>query len=177
MVLALLIAGAVAAGVACGGGGGGDGPITESEASEATSRYMVTTLGLFTGTTEAQGFIDLFAPECREGVDPAALAFVAVFIQAFAPELRGIEIEDVDVGELRLEQVDEGTLVSPLDPEAIRVKVDGNFMPATEFFAVSGFEPSDDEDDLAEPVLLVRRNGDIYIGDCSELEGLSGGFN
>ena len=165
-----------AIGVACGGGESkSDGPITEDEAAEAAGEYFTTTLGLFTGATEAQAFIDLFAPECREDVDPAAIAFVVLFMQAFAPELQDIDIEGVDVGALNLEHTDEGTLVTPADPDALRLKVNGVFVSAADFFAESGFEPTEDGD-LAEPVLLVRRDGEVYVGDCSEIEGLSGGF-
>jgi hypothetical protein len=171
----------LAVSVACGGdndgngGNGGDGPITEAEATDAANEYFATALGLFTGSTEAQAFIDLFAPECREDVDAAALGFVLLFMQAFAPDLQGKEIEEVDVGALTLEHTDAGTLVSPADPDALRVKVEGQFVAANDFFAESGFEPTEDSE-IAEPVLLVRRDGKIYLGDCSELEGLSSGM-
>lgn len=162
---------------ACGGGGDkDDGPITESEASAYVSRYFVTSLGLFTGGTDAQKFMELFAPECRQDVDPAAFAFLTLFVQAMAPELKDLRVDEADAGPLQLEHTEQGTLVSPRDPNALRVKVDGTFVSADEFFARSGFEATDDEE-LAEPLLLVKRDGKVYLGDCSELEGLTGGFS
>jgi len=162
-------------GLACGGDEkSDDDAISEDEASEVANGFLTTTLGLFTGGTEAQEFIDLFAPECRAQADAAALELVLLFIQGFAPELQGIEIEEVDAGELTLEQTAEGTLVTPVDPSSLRVKVDGEFMPASEFFASAGFEEVEDQS-IVDSVLLVRRDGEIYLGDCSQLEDLSGG--
>jgi hypothetical protein len=158
----------------CGSGSGDS--ISDDEARLAVNRYLATTLGLFTGTTQPQQFIDLFAPECREGVDAEALALVGLFIQGFAPELRGVIIEDVDTGELQITRDDDGIRVSPRDPVALRLKVGGAFVAASEFFAGAGFEATDDEE-IAEPVLLVRRDGNVYIGDCDELRDLSGGID
>jgi hypothetical protein len=166
---------ALAAVVACGGDGDVDGRISEAEAERAAGEYFTTTLGLFTGSTDSQAYIDLFAPECRDGVDTSVLDFVLLFMQALAPELSGIKVEAVEVGALVLEHTEEGTLVTPEDPDALRLKVDGTFVSAADFFARSGFEPSDDTD-LADPVLLVKREGKVYLGDCSELEGLTGAF-
>ena len=168
--VALLAALSVA--VACGGS---KDSISEDEARVVVNRYLATTLGLFTGTTQPQQFIDLYAPECRDDVDVEGLTLVTLFIQGFAPELRGIVIEDVDTGELETDSDDRGTLVTPKDPSALRVKVDGAFVPASEFFGQAGFEATD-AGEIAEPVLLVRRDGSIYIGDCSELQDLSGGL-
>jgi len=168
-------------GAACGGSDGSsdkpdDAPITEAEATEAVNGFLASTFGLFTGATKAQEFIDLFAPECRAGADAESLAFVLLFIQAFAPDLQGIEIEEVDAGALTLEQTSEGVLVSPQDPAALRVKVDGEFVPVDELFADAGFDAVEDEG-IVDSVLLVRRDGRIYIGDCSQLEDLSGGLD
>ena len=168
--------------VACGGDDNDDGsgasddePITEEQAGEVANEFLTTTLSLFTGNTSAQEFINLFAPECRGNADVASLELVVGFIQAFAPELQDLEIEEVDAGPLTLEQTAEGTLVTPQDPDALQIKVDGEFVRATDFFADAGFEATD-TGTIVESVLLVRRDGNIYLGDCSQLEDLSGGL-
>ena len=160
--------------VACGGDSkkADSDPIGESEAKEAADRYFLTSLGLFTGDTEPQEFIDIFAPECRADADLSTLAFAILFIQGFAPDLKDVEVEAVDVGGVNLEQTDEGALVTPQDANGLRVKVDGEFVPASEFFSEVGFD--DAEEDTAEPLLLVRRDGVIYLGDCSELSSFAG---
>ncbi len=176
IVARLVLFGLVAAmlfGVACGGGS--DQPsISEAEAVAVTNTYLKTTLGLFTGTTDAQTFIDQYAPECRADIDASAMAFVSAFMQGLAPELKDVDVEAVDVGRLKLEETDDGVLVIPEDPAAMRITVDGQSMPANEFFAQAGFVPIE-EDDLGDPVLLVRRDGQVYLGDCSELKDLAGG--
>ena len=166
----------VTLGVACGGGGSKqDGPITEDEAAQAMSHYLETTIGLFSGSAQPQTFIDLFAPECRENVDASSLALVVTLIQGFAPGLKDVKLQGVDVGKVTLQKNEQGTLVSLQDPTALRVKVDGNFKPVDQFFADAGFEATG-EGDLEEPLLLVRRNGKVYLGDCSGLDDLSGGL-
>jgi hypothetical protein len=174
---ALCLVAVMTLGVACGGDDkkADSDPISESEAAAASNQFLKTTLGLFTGTSKAQEFIDLFAEECREDADVATLELVLSFIQGFAPDLQGIEIEEVDLGPLDLEQTSEGTLVTAQDPSSFRVKVDGEFKPASEFFAEAGFEGAD-EDTLSSSVLLVRRDGQILLGDCSDLEDVTGGL-
>jgi hypothetical protein len=167
---------ALLGGLACGGDGESEDRISQTEAEEAADRYFVTTLGLFTGSADAEGFIELFAPECRQGVDPSGLDFVVAFMQALAPQIQGANIDEVDVGALRLEHTDEGTLISPEDPDALRLRVDGAFVSADDFFGQAGFVPTEGTDP-AEPLLLVRREGKVYFGDCSELEGLSEGIS
>ena len=160
-------------GVACGGGSD-SGSISNSEATDAANNFLKTTLGLFTGTTDPQAFIDQYAPECRQGVDASSLALVSAFMQGIAPEIAGVNIEAVDVGALKVEKTSDGVLVSPEDPTALRVKVDGAFVAASDFFGQAGFVSSEDSS-LASPLHLVRRDGKVYLGDCSELKDLSGG--
>jgi hypothetical protein len=99
---------------------------------------------------------------------------VLLFIQALAPELADTRIEDIDVGQVKVEKADEGYLVAPADPGAMRVKVDGQFVNADEYFTSAGFE-SDLSGDEVDPILLVRRDGKIYAGDCQELQDFVGG--
>ena len=167
------LGGFLAVAAACGGGSE-QAVISEAEAREATNSYLMTTLGLFTGAGDPQAFIEQYAPECRQGVDASALAFVATFMQALAPGLAGVEIEGVDAGALSLTEGEGGVLVTPLDSGALRVQVEGRSVPAAQFFSEAGFVPT--ETGFGEPILLVRRDGAVYLGDCEELKDLTGGL-
>jgi hypothetical protein len=162
------IAGLVALAVACGGdddGGDGDN-LSQSQAKQAADRFLLTTFGLFTGDSTPKAFIEQFAPECRDGVKESDIATAMLFLQAFAPELEKLKIEEFDVGDVKVEQTTEGYLVSPTDATKIRVKVDGKFVNANTFFEENGFEDFASDDPTEDPILLVRRDGKTYIGDC-----------
>ena len=169
------VAGLLSLAVACGGGddSGGGNSLSESQAKQATNRFLATTFGLFTGDSTPKAFIEQFAPECREGVQESDLATAMLFIQAFAPELADLKIEEFDVGEVKVEQTDEGYLVSPTDANKMRVKVDGKFVNANTFFRDNGFEDIGSEELAEDPILLVRRDGKTYIGDCEALGDFS----
>jgi hypothetical protein len=172
------IAGLLALAVACGGdddggGGGGGNTLNESQAKQAADRFLLTTFGLFTGDSTPKAFIEQFAPECRDGIKESDLATAMLFIQAFAPELKDLKIEEFDVGEVKVEQTDEGYLVSPTDADKIRVKVDGKFVNANTFFQENGFEDLASDDPTEDPILLVRRDGKTYVGDCEALGDFS----
>jgi hypothetical protein len=174
--LTALIALALGLSLACGGSGGGgsnDGPITKDEAQATANNFYMVTLGMFTGDTKAQDLVDLFAPECQESADLQSIDLVISLLQAFGTDLQDIHIEAVDVGPLTLEQTEDGTLITPEDPAQIRVKVDGEFKTADEAFAGTGFTTSSSED--IQPLLLVRRDGKVKIGDCSQLQDISSG--
>jgi hypothetical protein len=171
------VAGLLALAVACGGdddgGGGGGDNISESQAKQAADRFLLTTFGLFTGDATPKAFIEQFAPECREGVKESDIATAMLFIQAFAPALADLKIEEFDVGEVKVEQTTEGYLVSPTSADNIRVKVDGKFVNANTFFQDNGFDDFGEDDPTEEPILLVRRDGKTYIGDCEGLGDFS----
>ncbi|HLF70562.1 MAG TPA: DUF4352 domain-containing protein [Dehalococcoidia bacterium] len=167
---------------ACGGGGGdkdsgsGGGTPSESEAAKVVHDYVLATFGVFTGSKTASDLLNVYAPECREGVNEEDIAGISALIRLFAPELAKAKIEDVDFGKLEYEKTDEGILVKPADPEKLRVKVNGKFVDANEFFGSLGLEESDEGTDVTsgDPLLVVKRDGKAYIGDCSELQSFAG---
>jgi hypothetical protein len=174
-VLALGLLGALVFGLACGGDSGSDsGAISEDEAKDFADKFFLTSIGLFTGQTDADAFVEMFDPECRDEVDTSGLAFVLLFIQGFAEDLQDVEIEEVDVGDITVEETADGATIAPANPESLRVKVEGEFVSADEFFAQYGFEESEDDLTDPEPVSVVKRGGELYIADCSELEGFAG---
>jgi hypothetical protein len=161
---------------ACGGGSDGGGGLSEKRAGEVAKQYVLNFFGLLTGEANAQEIIESFAPECRENVKASDIAAAAGFISLFLPQLAEAEVEDVDLGKLSFETTDEGILVTPEDPTAIRLKVEGKFITADEFFSDLGLENEDDS--LAGPeeaLLIVERDGKAYLGNCAELAEFSGG--
>ena len=180
-LFALGIAGLVVLGVACGGGGGGGGDsnkVSESQAKDAAEKFLLSMFGIFTGDTKADEFLGQFAPECREGVNEddieEALTLISAFGGAFG-ELEDLEIEEFDIGEVTVRETEEGTLVAPKNLDSIRVKVDGKFVNADEYLQSVGFDEFGTDDPAEDPILMVRRDGKTYIGDCSFLEDFSGG--
>ena len=160
---------------ACGGGSNGGGGLSEKSAERLTNQFVLDILGLLTGDVDAQRLIDSFAPECREGISASDINIAAGFISVFVPQLSEAEIEAVDLGRLSFERTDQGMLVTPEDPDGIRVKVGGQFVSANEFFRDLGFDESDDSvASPAEPLLIVERDGKAYIGDCEQLQDFGG---
>jgi hypothetical protein len=160
---------------ACGGGSDGGGGLSEKRAGEVAKQYILHVFGLLTGDTDADALIESFAPECREGVEASDVEAAIGFIAIFLPDLAEADIEDVDLGKLKYTKTDEGILVIPEDPDGMRLKVDGKFVSANDFFADMGFEDSEDTPAEAdEPLLIVERDGKAYIGDCSGLQDFAG---
>jgi hypothetical protein len=173
------VAGLVALAVACGGGGGGDSTkVNQSQAASMADKFFFNLFGIFTGETEAKEFIEMFTPECREGVDEEeveeALAFISGFGGAFG-DFDDINISEFDVGEVTLEETDEGTLVAPKSLQAIRAKVDGKFVNADQYLQGVGFDAFGSEDPSGEQILMVRQDGKTYIADCSFLQEFTAG--
>ncbi len=162
---------------ACGGGSkeSADSPdsgaVSEKQAGEVARQYFLTTFGVLSGKSSPQQLIDLFAPECRDGVDAQSIAATMLLARAFLPGLDKLKIEDVDLGQLKYETNDKGVLVSPVDPNVARVKVDGKFIDVGEYFKSVGLSDgaSTTTETTNEPLLIVKRNGKAVIGDCTGL--------
>lgn len=157
----------------CGGSGKDDstGSVSEKQASDVARQYFLTTFGVLSGKTSPQELINLYAPECRDNVDAKSIAGTLLLARAFLPGLDEINVEDVDLGELKYETNDKGILVSPVDPSAARVKVDGKFVDIAEYFKSVGLpdDASSTTDSTNEPILIVKRDGKALIGDCTGL--------
>jgi hypothetical protein len=161
---------------ACGGGkkdngnAGDTGPITEKQATDVAQKYFLATFGVLTGKSTPQQLIDLYAPECRQNVKAENIAATMLLARAFLPQLAEVDIEDVDLGELKFETNDQGVLVTAVDPNSARVKVNGKFVGARDYFQSLGLSDEGDSTDTTnEPIQLVRRDGKVLIGDCSGL--------
>jgi hypothetical protein len=166
------VAGLIALAVACGGGGGGDSnKVSESQAEEMADKFLFNMIGILTGDTDADDFLGMFAPECREGVEENDIEQLIALVSLFGgEELKDIKIQEFDVGDVNVEETEEGTLVSPKNLDNVRVKVDGKFVNANDYLQTVGFEDFGSSDPAEEPILMVRRDGKTYIADCTFLE-------
>ena len=176
------VVGLVSLAVACGGGGGGGGggdsnKVSESQAKDAAEKFLLSMFGIFTGDTKADQLLAQFAPECRDDANEddieAALTLISSFGGAFG-ELDDLEIEEFDIGDVTLQETENGTLVAPKNLDSIRVKVDGKFVKADEYLQSVGFDEFGADDPAEDPILMVRRDGKTVIADCSFLEDFSG---
>ena len=159
--------------LACSGDSDDPGSINAGEAKEAADEFILTSFHLFTGDSSPQEFIDLFAPECRDDVDESEIALALTLIRAFASEFQDLDIDKVDVGRVTVEYVAEGALVNLPDPGGVRVEVDGDFKLLSELFTDLGLDFEIGPGEL-ENLLLVRRDGEIHLGDCAELSDFGG---
>lgn len=169
--------------VACGGGGGGGGRAIqgasssdEEAAGRAATEAIEVFLGILTGASSGQDLINIFAPECREGVKASDINGVLALIRVFAPQLADAKIDDLDLGKLSFNKTSEGIEVNVTDPEAVQVKANGKWVKATDYFESLGLDESDTSISEDVPTLMVKRDGKWYIGDCAELQDVSGGF-
>jgi hypothetical protein len=148
-----------------------DTQIDNAEAKQAANKIMLTSIRLLTGDSAPQEYIELFVPECRTRVDDSAVATTMTLLQAVSSQLSDVTVREVDVGPIELEPQDGGTLVTLADLESFRINVDGNFVAAQEWLAELGFGASGNP--LAQSLLLVRRDGQVLIADCTRLEVFS----
>jgi hypothetical protein len=176
-----VVAGALVVAVlaaACGGGGGDkSASSSDEEQAGATARQaVISLLGLFTGATSGKDMLGLFAPECRQGVKTSDIDAALVLIRAFVPTLPKDKIEDVDLGDVSYNRTSEGIEVTPGDPNAIKIKVKGKWVAIDDYFNAAGFSSSEASTTADEPLLMVKRDGKWYIGDCSSLQDMSSPF-
>jgi hypothetical protein len=164
--LALLLASAC--------GGGGDGGSEEERVARAANQHVKTLLGALTGAKSGRDVINAYAPECREGVNASDIDAGVGLIRLFAPGLANAKIEDVDLGELTLEKASDGYEVAPVDAAAVRIKASGKWQTVEQFFTGLGFDEDDSGPADIGAVLLVERDGNWYLGECSELQDFSG---
>jgi hypothetical protein len=161
---------------ACGGGGsgGGGGGSDEDQAGAAANRHIKTILGLFDGSTSGAELLNVFAPECRKDVKASDLDAMTRILRAFAPDLSKNKIDQVDMGKLDFKTTSDGILVNARDSNSIRVKTNGKWLSADEYFQLVGLDSTEDSPVGGDPTLMVKRDGKWYIGDCTALQDFSG---
>ena len=161
--------------IACSGGGDGSGG-SEDDAEARANEVVLTYFEVFAGKKEPQALLDLFAPECRQGVDSTQISAVVELIRTFLPELAEADIEAVDLGDLDVEETADGFRVAPSDPDAMRFRVNGEFVNAQEYMAglIGGDAGSFTSVPGEGQLTLIRRDGKLYVGDCEELQDIAG---
>ncbi len=175
---ALLLAPVTLFALACGGGDSEEKAVTKK-----ANDVLLTYLDVLAGHKDANALIDVYAPECRSGVDPDEIDEVLSIIPLFAPEFAKIKIQEVDLGKLKIEKDGDTFKVTPVDPNAIRVKVDGKFQNADDYFKSLGGQASSPDGALSttsitsmagESTLSLVRQGDkLYVSTCDELQNFT----
>lgn len=161
---------------ACGGGGGSGGGSDEDAVAKAANQHIEVFFGMLTGQSSGQDLLNVFAPECREGVKAADINAALGLIRLFVPQLADAKIDDVDLGKLSIEKVAEGYEVTALNPAEARVKVKGKWLTFDTWAESLGMSDSDSSaaPGVDESLLIVKRDGKWLIGDCSELSDFGG---
>jgi hypothetical protein len=180
-LIAPMLALALAA-LACGGGSGGGANSgatnsDESAAAAAANQHLKTILGLFDGSTSGQELINIFAPECRGKATASDIETVGALIRAFVPDLSKNKIAAVDLGKLTFDKTSDGITVTTTDSSAIKLKVKGKWVSTDDYLQTAGLS-GDATASLGvdQGVLLVKRDGKWYLGDCSMLQDFASGF-
>jgi hypothetical protein len=178
-LLVITAAPLLALAVACGGGDGKP----SNDVELAANTVILTYFDILSGKKGGQALIDLYAPECRQSVRASDIDGVINLIAAFAPELTKLKIEAVDLGKLHIENVGDQIHVVPADTKAIKVKVDGKFVNADDYLnsitAATNTQSGSSTTTMASSIseesslTLVRRDGRLYVGDCSDLKEFS----
>jgi hypothetical protein len=158
-----------------GGGGSSSGGATSNDPNTFARQALVTFLGVFSGNTDAQKMLDLYLPSCRTNVKASDLTQVLTMVKAFFPELSKVKVEDIDLGQTKVEKNGSEVKLTVQDPSKVRVKVDGKFISADEYAKRVGFDDISDSplEGVEEPLLLKEEGGRLYISECSDLEDLS----
>ena len=166
--------------VACGGddkggvfGGGGGGNTNDPVAFAA--RAFVTQLAVFSGAQDPQKLLDLYLPECRTGVKPSDVTAALAMIKAFFPEISKLKVEDIDLAGPKVEKNGNEVKLTITDVNKVRVKADGKFVNANDYFKSVGFKDPGDSplEGLEKPLLLKEQDGKLYLSDCSDLQDLA----
>lgn len=181
----VLVLGVALSAVACGsdgggitGGGGGTGPTGANFNKEPINfvrGYFVSFFNVFTGRSQADDVMKLFEESCRNKV---AAADVAKGLEKERerdayPKLKGANIEDIDFqGKAKVAKTNDGATVTIPTARDSRVKVNGKWQNAFEYFKSVGFITDDDDDETSEEELILR-NGRYYWEDCSDLEDIA----
>jgi len=176
--------------IACGGDDKKDGGILGGNPGGSSSskgggdpkdpvafaqRSIVTLFNMFGGSTDPQQYLDLYLPECRTGVKASDVTQVLTMIKAFFPDINKLKVEDVDLANPKVEKNGNDVKITITDSNKIRVKVNGKFVPAQEFFKSIGFDdPKDSPLEVTdEPLMLKEQDGKLYIANCDDLKDIA----
>ena len=158
--LGIVAAGALFA-VACGGddGGSSGGGDSTKDPVKFAETYYLTAFRVFTGATTADDMMKLFEDSCRSKVTAADVGKGMDRSRDVFPKLKGAKVEAIDFqGKAKVEKTDKGAKVTIPGPADARVKVDGKFQNAFEYFKSVGLAEDEDKNQTDE-IELVLANG------------------
>lgn len=157
-----------------GGGSAGGGSGTKDPVAFAQSS-LVTMFNMFGGSVDPQRYLDLYLPECRTGVKVSDVTQVLTMVKAFFPEISKLKIDDIDLGNPKVERNGSDIKLTITDSSKLRVKVNGKFIQAEEYFKSIGFkDPKESPLEVTdEPLLLKEQDGRLFIANCDDLQDLA----
>src|SRR6185503_1009903 len=115
----------------------------------------------------------LFEESCRNKVAVADVSKGLEKGRDEFPKLKGAKIEDIDFqGKAKVTKTDKGATVTIPAAKDSRVKVDGKYLNAAEYFKSTGVVEDGDNDD-PDDVELILVNGRYFDADCSNLTDIA----
>jgi hypothetical protein len=161
-------------GILGGGGSSSGGGNTKDPVAFAQSA-LTTTFNVFGGSQDPQKMLDLYLPECRTGVKSSDVTAALTMIKLFLPEISKLKVEDIDLASPKVAKNGNEYTLTITDKNKIRVKANGKFVNAEEYFKSIGFDdPSDSPlSGVEEPLKLKEVDGKLFISDCSSLQDLA----
>jgi hypothetical protein len=158
---------------ACGGGSPLGGDDFNKDPVKFAQVYYLSAFRVFTGATTAEDMMKFFEESCRNKV---AVADVAKGIERNRdnfPKLKGAKVEELDFqGKAKVEKTPNGAKVTIPGASDARVKVDGKFQNAFEYF--KSVDLADDSDkNKTNDIELALVNGRYYDSDCSNLTDIA----
>jgi hypothetical protein len=153
-----------------GGSSGGTSVAASSDVTKFANQYVTNYFNVIFGFTDPQQLLNMFDPSCLTKVNAKDVAASIALLKGLLPQVD--KLDDVDLGKLDVKKTATGYTVQPVDESKIRIKVKGQFVTATEYFAKLGF--GDQGNSLADsPLALKESNGKLLVSDCSEISDLT----
>jgi hypothetical protein len=176
VALVMVAAGSLLA-AACGGGDGGGSSVSSGDFNKDpvnfSQAYYLAAFRVFTGATTADDMVKLFDESCRAKVNKGDLAKGLERSREIFPKLKGAKIEEIDFqGKAKVDKNDKGAIVTIPPPSDARVKVDGKFQNAFEYFKSVGLADEGDKTQTDE-LKLTLVNGRYYDADCENLTDIA----
>jgi hypothetical protein len=160
-------------GITGGGGGGGGSSGGDRDPTIVAKMYLLTVIRVYTGQAKGEDIMRLFEDSCRSQF---SVADVQKGLEQEAndyPKLKGVKLEDFDFqGKAKVDKTSDGATVTVPPVDEIRVKIDGKWLNAFEYFKGVGLADDGDKGDPTE-VDVILRNGRYYLADCDDLEGIA----
>src|SRR5437868_3167840 len=84
-------------GILGGNPGGSSSGIDTKDPVKFAQGALTTTFNVFGGSVDPQKMLDLYLPECRNGVKSSDITAVLTMVKAFFPNINKLKVEDIDL--------------------------------------------------------------------------------